>query len=128
MDGAFEGEGPSEDDGDLIKAGLGYDRIGTLGQFSLDASYVDYDYVIRADREFGPVFPDLEVNRRNYSGETLEVVAQASHLLFAGERTRLIVGESIAYVDDEVTDETAGALILDAQYPPARPQPSRTHI
>ncbi len=116
VDGAFEGEGPSEDDGDLIKAGLGYDRIGTLGQFSLDASYVDYDYVIRADREFGPVFPDLEVNRRNYSGETLEVVAQASHLLFAGERTRLIVGESIAYVDDEVTDETAGALILDEQY------------
>ncbi|WP_348672890.1 ShlB/FhaC/HecB family hemolysin secretion/activation protein [uncultured Abyssibacter sp.] len=116
IDGAFEGEGPSEDDGDLIKAGLGYDRIGVLGQFSLDASYTDYDYVVSTDREFGPVIPDLGISQRSYAGETLEVSAEASHLLFAGERTRLIIAESVSYVDDEVTDETADALVLDERY------------
>lgn len=116
IDGAFEGAGASEDDGDLIKGVLGYDRITPLGQFALDASYVDYDYVIDTRREFQPVFPDLGVQQRQYEGATLEVSAEATQLLYAGDQTRLIIAESIRYADDEIIDTTADAMVLDEQY------------
>ncbi len=70
IDGAFEGAGASEDDGDLIKGALGYDRITPLGQFALDASYVDYDYVIDTRREFQPVWKSLRKRRNCSTPET----------------------------------------------------------
>lgn len=116
VDTAFEGAGTSEDDGDLIKGGLGYDRISPLGQIALDASYVDYDYVVDTGREFRPVFPDLGAQQRQYEGSALELSAEATQLLYVGEGTRWIVAESIRYADDEVMDRTAQAMVLDEQY------------